>query len=210
MSENVTVSISGYSDAMIDLELLGLDYGRPILQIGLCLFNLLDLEDEYKTYSFSVRVDTTGNNNVCPETQAWWLKTDAELLQELLQASAAEGQELPKAIGQLTEVLSENPGARIWADYPAFDIAHLQHAMQKHGIHQAWSHRSVHGSTDVRLLCRIFLGEEDRAPVHEGRREHEARSDALQQAMELKAWIRQLKNAIPGAQENLASFLHAA
>lgn len=195
-----------FTDAMIDLELLGLDYGRPILQIGVCLFSLASTDDVFQSRTFSVRVDTAGNNNVCPETQAWWLRTDVELFQELLAASADSGQELPIAMQRLNDFLAPYDLSRFWADYPAFDIAHLQLAMQRHGIEPVWTHRQVHGSSDVKLLCRMLLGAEQSVPEHPGRRDHEAGSDALQQTMELKAWFRQLADAMPGAEATLLSF----
>ena len=190
---------TSFTDAMIDLELLGLDYGRPILQIGVCLFNLVGSDDVFERHTINVRVDTDGNNNVCAVTQAWWLRTDVDLFQELLAASASTGRVLPIALLELNEFLAQHGPYRFWADYPAFDIAHLQLAMQRLGIVPAWTYRQVHGSTDVKLMCRMLLGAEQSIPDHPGRRDHEAGSDALQQAMELKAWFRQLADAIPGA-----------
>lgn len=187
-----------FTDAMIDLELLGLDYGRPILQIGVCLFNLASNDEVFERHVIHVRVDTAGNNNVCPETQAWWIKTDVDLFQELLAESASTGRALPIALLELNEFLAQHGPYRFWADYPAFDIAHLQFAMQRLGIVPAWTYRQVHGSSDVKLMCRMLLGAEQSIPDHPGRRDHEAGSDALQQAMELKAWFRQLFEAIPG------------
>jgi hypothetical protein len=195
-----------FTDAMIDLELLGLDYGRPILQIGVCLFSLASADEVFERHAFSVRVDTSCNNNACPETQAWWLRTDVELFEELLAASVDSGQDLPEAMRRLNDFLAPYELSRFWADYPAFDIAHLQLAMQRHGIAPVWLHRQVHGSSDVKLLCRMLLGAERSVPEHPGRRDHEAGSDALQQAMELKAWFRQLVDAMPGAEAMLPSF----
>ena len=189
---------TSFTDAMIDLELLGLDYGRPILQIGVCLFNLASSDDVFERHTINVRVDTDGNNNVCAVTQAWWLRTDVDLFQELLAASASTGRALPIALLELNEFLAQHGPYRFWADYPAFDIAHLQLAMQRLGIVPAWTYRQVHGSIDVKLMCRMLLGAEQSIPDHPGRRDHEAGSDALQQAMELKAWFRQLADAIPG------------
>ena len=189
---------TSFTDAMIDLELLGLDYGRPILQIGVCLFNLASSDDVFERHTINVRVDTDGNNNVCAVTQAWWLRTDVDLFQELLAASASTGRVLPIALLELNEFLAQHGPYRFWADYPAFDIAHLQLAMQRLGIVPAWTYRQVHGSTDVKLMCRMLLGAEQSIPDHPGRRDHEAGSDALQQAMELKAWFGQLADAIPG------------
>ena len=51
---NACIGDHVFSDAMIDLELLGLEYGRPIIQIGVTLFTLASAESEFGTFDPTV------------------------------------------------------------------------------------------------------------------------------------------------------------
>ena len=187
-----------HTDAMIDLELLGLEYGRPIIQIGVTLFTLACPESGFVTRTFHVQAGSDVLADACPRTMAWWQETDPDLLQQLLSQSAASDP-LPVALVSFIDFLNTAAPARFWADYTHFDIAHLQFAMQRAGLTPPWGHHQVHASNDVKLLCRLLLGAEQEVPPHPGRREHEAGSDTLQQSMELKAWFRQLAHALPAS-----------
>lgn len=193
---NACIGDHVFSDAMIDLELLGLEYGRPIIQIGVTLFTLASAESEFVTQVFNVRVDDAEMENACPTTMEWWQQTDAELLKALLSSGAAS-KTLEGTLRDFCGYLETCSPARFWADYTHFDIAHLQLAMQRYGIDAPWMHNQVHASSDVKLMCRMLLGAEQEVAPHAGRREHEAGSDTLQQALELKAWFRQLATALP-------------
>lgn len=187
-----------HTDAMIDLELLGLEYGRPIIQIGVTLFTLSCPESSYVTRTFHVHAGPDELANACPQTMAWWHETDPELLQQLISDSSAS-EPLSQVLAAFVDFLNTAAPARFWADYTHFDIAHLQFAMQRAGLTPPWGHHQVHASNDVKLMCRLLLGSEQEVAPHPGRREHEAGSDTLQQAIELKAWFRQLAQALPAS-----------
>lgn len=176
-----------YEHVMIDLELLGLHYGAGVLQIGLAFFNTdAALDQNVLTHSLHPNVCLPGNTSLCPKTDRWWHEEDPDLYADLL-ARSKRGPSLADALTQLERLMAHHQVTTVWADYPQFDIAHLQHAAQQLGREPLWSHRAVHSSNTLLDTCRLVLGQAPSVSDHPGRLLHDARSDALQQALEVQA-----------------------
>ena len=192
---------ASYTDVMIDIETQGLEFGRPIIQVGVCFFNLLDESLEGMAVErYSIRSDVQDGLGPCEITQGWWKRTNAELYEQLLiDSKSSAALPIGEAIASIGAALKHKGVTRIWADYPAFDIAHLEIACQRIGAEAPWQHRHVQSSSTVKQMCRVLLGGEVTVPEHLGRLDHEAGSDAYQQALEVKAWVDQLRRAMPMA-----------
>ena len=181
-----------FEHAMIDLELVGLEYGRGILQVGVAFFNTSPgLSSAIEVHSLHPNVFLRGNRSWCSETEAWWRKTDEALFEELLERSRT-GSSLAETMEQLHEMLLTRAPSRVWADYCAFDIAHLQFAMQRTRVRRPWTHRQIMSSNTTKDACRMLFGTAPRAADHVGRREHDAGSDAWQQALDVQLYLQQL------------------
>lgn len=183
---------AAYEHVMLDLELLGLHYGAGVLQIGIAFFNTdPSLDPNVLTYSLHPNVCLPGNASVCPKTDRWWHEEDPALYAELL-ATSKLGPSLADALTQLERLMAHHQATTVWADYPQFDIAHLQHAAHQLQREPLWSHRAVHSSNTLIETCRQVIGQAPAVADHPGRRLHDARSDAWQQALEVQACSRVL------------------
>lgn len=183
-----------YTDVMIDLELLGLELGRPIIQIGLCFFDLHHPNPMAAAGVVRLSVCPDVAHEACQETLDWWKETNPALFEELV-ARSRHSEAAAAVFEQLRQELLERCPMRVWADYTQFDIAQLALAMQREGVRVPWSHRQVQSSATIHRACADLGLELPDVPVHAGRLEHEAGSDAYHQAAELCAWFATLRRA---------------
>lgn len=186
-----------FEHAMTDLELVGLDYGRGILQVGVAFFNTSPgTSQEIEVHSLHPNVFERGNRSWCKETEAWWRQTDEALFEELLEKSR-RGPKLGEVMEQFAELLLSRAPLRVWADYCAFDVAHMQFAMQRTRVRRPWTHRQIMSSNTTKDTCRLLFGTAPRAEDHPGRRAHDAGSDAWQQALDVQLYMQKLQTLIP-------------
>lgn len=184
-----------FEHVMTDLELVGLSYGRGILQVGLGFFNSSPGRSRaIEVHSLHPNVFERGNRSWCKETEAWWRSTDEALFEELLEKSR-RGPSLADAMEQMRDLILSRAPMEVWADYAAFDIAHLQFAMQRTRTNRPWTHRMIQSSNSVKRTCLRLFGEAPRAADHPGRRPHDAGSDARQQALDVQLYLDRLAEA---------------
>lgn len=122
-------------DVMVDLETLGVDDDAPIFQVAAVAFDIAT-GDVYKKFNGIINLEdqvvaVDGN------TLKWWLNTDAELLNRLINSDYA----IPEfeIVDYLWEWLIDldNGSYRnthMWANGISFDIVKLKKMFDRHGM----------------------------------------------------------------------------
>lgn len=161
---------------MIDIETLGLEPGSVILSIGAVKFDLDGLGEEW---SCSVDLESCQESGlqIDANTLEWWLSQESEV-QHILTG----GVPLTEALEQLSRFYGDC--TEVWANSPAFDCSHLEHAYDAVGIVQPWTYSE---KRDVRTIVNLPVAPD----MEQDGNEHDALDDARYQA---KAVIATLEN----------------
>jgi DNA polymerase III epsilon subunit-like protein len=154
---------------MLDIETLGLEPGAAILSIGAVRFDAgtVDADDEFLR-SVSLASCEQYGLEIDAETLTWWLDQDAAA-----QAQLTGGSDLHGVLREFSVWL--DGAEEIWANSPAFDCVHLEHAYGEVALEVPWEY---YQRRDYRTLSGLELVDE---PEHSGT-EHDALDDAVQQA----------------------------
>ena len=190
---------------MIDLETLGVDpITSPIIQIGAAPFQLdEDGPMSGLTQLFRTHVNASSclvapfNRRIEPGTVAWWARTDAELLAEIM---TGVGLPMAQALYELREwVLGIGQDIQgVWSNGATFDITMLEIAYRQAGIHIPWPFRAVR---DVRTMAMI-AGDDDAcwnggtvSAIERDGKKHDALVDCLRQIrLVQQTWQRRVKH----------------
>jgi exodeoxyribonuclease VIII len=200
-------------ELMLDIETLGTKVGAPVLTIGAVLFNpyKCDSSQLLMIRSLSIRIDISDSIKFSaigqdPEdagkTIRWWFEQDNAAIKALVGDDCVSMQE---ALIQLNryclergtfvneeffEGLSDLPKAnRFWAKDPDFDMRLLQHFYDHpnlRGAKQPWNFWSCRSVRTVQDLAWPEGGIE-RPHFEIPGVAHDARWDAIQQAMTIQA-----------------------
>lgn len=188
-------------DLMIDIETMGTRPTAPIVSIGACLFDpRCQNSFEYLSkYSFVCLVDLDDATKHSPSgiesgTVKWWLgQSDAAIkrlvtgemlnlkdaLTQLWQFATDRGSKTPEAVRQLPVP------KMIWAKSPDFDCKIIEHACRSAGVmypFQYFNQRCVRTAVDL-----AFPDGEESRPAFTTGVHHDARDDAVNQAMMIQA-----------------------
>jgi len=165
---------------MLDIETLGIEPGAAILSIGACTF---DTDGVGETFEVAVDLESCQDRGleIDADTLQWWLTQDAPA-REILTGGAA----LPTALSELRHFLDTNDYDELWANSPKFDCAHLEAAYDALEWPVPWEFYELR---DVRTVTALPGAVE---LEHEGT-EHDALDDAIHQAREVAATLRELK-----------------
>jgi hypothetical protein len=199
-------------EAMIDVETLGTVMGSPVVTIGACLFDpySCDSGDALMKRSMLIRIDISDavkySSGVDGGTLRWWFEQEDAAIKALVGDDCVSMQEaLIKlerfcrergkfANNEFFEGISELPKAcRYWAKDPDFDMRLMQHFYEHPELRGAkmpwmfWECRSV------RTVQDLAWPSGDRPDFDvKGGVAHDARWDAVTQAMMVQAAIHRL------------------
>lgn len=200
-------------ELMIDIETLGTNMGAPVVTIGAVLF------DPYKNdssqllleRSLNIRIDLADSikygRNFSGETIRWWFEQSDEAIKALVVGETISAQEALIKLSRYCHEreawvnkeffpgLSELPKTnRYWAKDPDFDMRLLQHYYEHPDLKGAkqpwdfWSCRSVRTMQDLAWPEGGVARPEFQVPGVA----HDARWDAIQQAMTVQAAMHRL------------------
>ena len=193
--------------AMVDIETMGTAVDAPIITIGAVLFtpsesstfNGLMRKSFYRTVDIEDAVRFSGG--VSGSTLKWWLGQDDKAIKRLLDPGA---QSLKRCLQDLYQFCTDRSSRSpldeayrhlpipkfMWAKSPDFDCSILRFAFDRFGLqwpfHFAYQ-RCVRTATDL-----AFPDPEDRPDPAAGTVAHDARDDAINQALMIQACYRQL------------------
>ena len=199
-------------EAMIDIETLGTVAGSPVVTIGAVLFDPYssDSSQAMLDRSLNIKIDLSDtirySTGVDGGTLRWWFEQDDKAIKALVGDDAVTAKEAFSKLWryccergtfvnkEFFNGLSDLPKAcRYWAKDPDFDMRLMQHYYDHPDINATmpwkfWENRSVRTVQDLAWPG----GSTDRPTFQVPGVAHDARWDAIQQAMTVQAAIRRL------------------
>lgn len=165
---------------MVDIETLGIEPGAAILSIGACTF---DREGVGETVHVSVDLESCQERGLTidADTLQWWLEQD-DAAREILTG----GVPLATALAELREFLETHAYEELWANSPKFDMEHLEAAYDALDWPTPWAFYELRDVRTVTELPGAVERDQDGT-------EHDALDDAVHQAKEVAATLRELK-----------------
>lgn len=121
-------------DIMTDIETLGNRNGCCIFQIAAIAFDITTKEE---MHSFNLTADISLETeflNVNGSTLKWWLNTDKELLQNLLNKGEVSPKELIKNFNEWLINLSKEYDVYLWGNGMLFDNNIIRDAFEKQNL----------------------------------------------------------------------------
>lgn len=177
-----------YSDAMVDLETLGLEPGFSVISIGAVAFNR---HEDTPGHTFYVEIHrgscTEAGLREDPDTVAWWGKQDPEA-QKVLNGTVP----LDEALSRFSVWYRSVGCPAIWGNGPSFDMAMLQacySALGRSYPWKFWNERCFRTIRDVLEHAGIRgVGQIVRDGVY-----HNALDDAMAQAKYTQKILRAMR-----------------
>lgn len=197
-------------EVMIDVESLGTVMGSPIVTVGATLFDpyASDSSEELMRRALLIRIDISDalkySNGVDGSTLRWWFEQDNAAIKALVGDDAVSMQEALKSLEryctergkfvntEFFENLTDFPKVcRYWAKDPDFDMRLLQHF---------YDHKELDGKMpwafwecrSVRTVQDLAWPNGDKPDFMVDGVAHDARWDAVSQAMMIQAAMRRL------------------
>lgn len=194
-------------EVMVDLETLGITPTAPIVTIGAVLFDPRQQNsvEELRERSLLLRVDLADALNhsggVDPDTLKWWFGQDDAAIKALVDGTRLT---LGAALREFTLYCTHRdkgneafPGhaampraCRIWAKSPDFDCKILEHGFSRCRMEMPfkfWQYRCVRTLQDL-----AWPEGPDSRPKFNVGVAHDARHDAIEQALTVQAGFHQL------------------
>lgn len=198
-------------ELMVDVETLGTVMGSPVITIGATLFDpyVCDSGEELLRRALLIRIDISDavkySGGVEGGTLRWWFEQKDEAIKALVGDDAVSCQEAYKLLEQYcnergafaNKIFFDNitdfpRTCRYWAKDPDFDMRLMQHYYDRPEInaHMPWNFWECRS---VRTVQDLAWPDGDR-PVFDVKDgvAHDARWDAVTQAMMIQAAIRRL------------------
>lgn len=118
------------NDIMVDLETLGIEDGSTIFQIAAASFDLTtgEIHDEI---DLKLNIGKSDNLQVDGGTLRWWLKTDSDLLAELISEGNLTELEM---YTQFAAWVRKHESPKLWGNGILFDNVKLQQKMEEFGL----------------------------------------------------------------------------
>lgn len=166
------------NDIMVDLETLGIKDGSTIFQIAAASFDLRtgEIHDEI---NLKLNIGKSENLQVDGGTLRWWLKTDSDLLAELI--SEGDLTEL-EMYTQFAEWIRKHESPKLWGNGIMFDNVKLQQKMEEIGLRYPiyYQHdRDVRTILDLASTVSGLTQKKIRENVAEENGERERAHDAI-------------------------------
>lgn len=193
-------------DFMVDLETLGTHHTAPIISIGAVLFDprAHDTFDGLYARSFYVGCDIDDAVNVCGPAEGstikWWFAQSDAAIKRIVQGENAKMREALNLLWRYSSTRDNRTPEnlrglpipdKIWAKDPDFDCRILQNACEKSGV--IYPFHFAKGRS-VRTAQDLAYPEGD-LPKFKVGVEHDARDDAINQALMVQACYRNLSMA---------------
>lgn len=122
---------------------------------------------------------------ISPDTVHWWRSETTPEARAALYS--APRQPLEEVLRELADFWTESRAERLWSNGPAADAAWLEAAYRATGIRAPWSHRDVRCYRTLLELARVPDGDRTTPAVP-----HDARSDAIAQAIDAERALREI------------------
>ncbi len=140
-------------DVMLDLETLGTKVGAPIIQISAVAF---DIETGEVFNEYDRKVDLGDSVSIDVDTLKWWLKTDGELLSNLLEDK--DSSSLREALSDYWYFLARHSHKNdtelyVWSNGLGFDISMIDCQFDKHSLDKPYSFRN---DSDMRTVVGMY------------------------------------------------------
>lgn len=204
---------TNHIEAMIDIETMGTTAGSPILTIGAVLFDprRCDSIDLLERRSLLIRIDVSDaikhSEGVDGTTLRWWLEQEDAAIKELVGDDLVSTEEALlklsrycKERGDFTnneffEGISQLPEATsFWAKDPDFDMVLLRYVYDLLNIPLPWKFWECRS---VRTIQDLAWADPGDRPKFAAGTLHDARADAISQAMLVQAAYKELGKGAP-------------
>lgn len=199
---------------MLDIETMGTSPTSPVLSIGAVLFDptVQDSVQSLEEIAFFRRIDITDaiehSGGVEPDTLKWWLQQEDAAIKELVGDDAVSLRQAlmefrqycihrwPKGDDIFFPGHSQLPQAcMVWANSPNFDCVILEHACKQVGEQFPFRFFQYR---DLRTLKDLaWPNGPDTVPKFQFGVKHDARADAVNQALVVQAGYLELGLAKP-------------
>ena len=188
-------------DIMTDIETLGTDANSTIIQIGAMAF---DIRTGEELYYFDMIADIEKNERrleVDGGTIKWWLKTDKDLFQKLLNNGKESSEDVIVHFNEWLHALGLEFGYKnlyMWGNGILFDNKMIQHQMEALGLDYPIHFRNDRDLRTLVELATLKTGEKEwdlkKRFKDEGLRAHDALDDVKFQIKVANGCYRILKD----------------
>lgn len=186
-------------ELMVDLETLGTEESAPVISIGACLFNpyVQNTFEGLMPYSFIANIDIEDavkySSGISAGTVKWWFNQSDAAIKRLVNGELTNLQDALRSLWRFATDRGSGEAhiralpvpERVWAKSPDFDCKILQYACKQTGLiypFRYFNQRCVRTAVDL-----AFPDGEDSRPVFKTGVHHDARDDAINQALMIQA-----------------------
>lgn len=156
------VTLKEYTDAMLDVETLGVDPDCVVLSIGIVFFNLVD-EDDYETLddfnrSFYVALNTQdqidNGRSVTFSTIKWWKEQNVQAQAVFKECEEVERRSLSNAaiLGNINSQFGDCKDICLWGNGSGFDNPIFNSLLKTYGLDNPFR---FWNDNDLRTLKRM-------------------------------------------------------
>lgn len=171
---------------MIDLETLSTKPDAAIISIGLCNFDPITPEHQWKTVGWAIDInDAVVNGRVDGSTIKWWMSQS----DEARQAATSGTMTLESTLFSLRRNIGSED--RVWGNGPTFDISILESAFARFKLDPPWHYASIRDVRTIRELSVIHPDEVPPVGIA-----HKAQDDALWQAQYVSRAINRINGTL--------------
>jgi DNA polymerase III epsilon subunit-like protein len=168
---------------MVDIETLGLEPGAAIVSIGAAEFGVDGL-GERESWSVDLQSCEDAGLSIDGGTLEWWLDQDETAREQL-----TGGEPLLDSLVNFSAWI--HSADEVWANSPAFDCDHLEHAADAVGVELPWHY---YERRDYRTLRELEIAPD----IEQDGTEHDALDDAVHQARVASATLRKIARLAGG------------
>jgi len=185
-------------DIMTDIETLGVGTDALIIQVSAIAFDIYTGE-EIGRFDECVNINCMDKSelNIEPETLQWWIRTDAELLSDIMERGKEDGYGLEETLQEFKDWIDRrgsdeyNTNIYLWGNSPMFDNAKLQRQMENYGIEYPIFYRNDRCQRTILELTSLKLNrtikEIQKLFEDESLTKHDALDDCIYQ-IRLVSW----------------------
>jgi hypothetical protein len=185
------------TDVVVDIETLGTQPGCPIIQIGLCGFNVYDasftplISEAYRIPLSAIQ----GKDKISGDTLEWWFQQSSGAVAEMVSGAsglcATKPTEVSMLIAFAQEIAPHIQQANLWGNSHSFDLVLIEAALARHGMEKPWSFRNERCYRTLReelywVKADPFIGTK-----------HTALHDAYNEAAHLHKLLQELRKLKP-------------
>lgn len=152
-------------DIMVDIETLGIELDSTIIQVGAIAFNI-DSGEYLEFFNEYVNIEKNKELKVSGSTLQWWLKTNANLLKEIITKQDQSSDTVSKKLYDWIVELKNKYEVYLWGNGIAFDNSMIKTAIKNIGLEYPIKYTN---DRDVRTILEL-------ASIKSGKTEKEIKS----------------------------------